>query len=381
MFNRYIHLPNILATKSSFLLGPRSTGKSTLITMQLPTALVIDLLESDIFAHLGRRPEALRELTADHNGIVVIDEVQKLPKLLDEVHLLIERRKLRFLLTGSSARKLRRGAANLLGGRARETQLFPLTSQEIGKFSLERYLQVGGLPAIYQSLEPWEDLLDYVDLYLRDEVLAEAAVRNLQPFAMFLDAVAISSGGELSYENFAADCGVAPNTIKHYVEVLEDTLIAFRVPPFTLSRKRRAITRSKLYLFDIGVMNRIAKRKSIASGTPDFGTAFEHFIAIELRSYLAYSRSDLNLSYWRSTSGFEVDLIVGQYMAVEIKATESVHDKHLKGLRALKEEQLLARHVVVSQDPMRRKTEDGIEIWPWQDFITAVWQGVIFDKT
>jgi predicted AAA+ superfamily ATPase len=375
MFRRYLDLTKILKRKSSFLLGPRSTGKSTLIRMQLPDALVIDLLESEMFGTLSRRPELLREIVRGSDGPIVIDEIQKLPQLLNEVHGLIEKRRLKFLLTGSSARKLRRGAANLLGGRAGEAHLFPLTSQEIDGFSLGRHLQFGGLPSIYTSTEAWPDLLDYVDLYLRDEVMAEAAVRNLQPFAKFLDAVALSSGGELSLENFASDCGVAPNTIKHYVEVLEDTLVAFRVPAFTLSKKRRAITRSKLFLFDVGVMNRLAKRKNVEPGTPDFGVAFEHFLTIELRSYLAYTRTDLPLNYWRSASGYEVDLIVGQKYAIEIKASESVHDKHLKGLRALKEEQLIERYLVVSQDPLFRTTDDGIEIWPWQSFVAALWKG------
>ncbi len=306
---------------------------------------------------------------------VVIDEVQKLPIILDEVQRLIQKKQIKFLLTGSSARKLKHGGANLLAGRAREARLFPLVSQEIGDVELLRLLNQGGLPDIYTSQSPDEDLAAYADTYLREEVKAEAVTRNISAFAEFLDSVARTNGQELSYESFASDLQVSPSTLKNYLQILDDTLIGFRLPGYTGTTKRKAISRAKYFLFDLGVRRHLAREGPIAEGSKSFGDAFEHFIILETRAWNSYTRRSLPLTYWRSTSKMEVDLIIGDYLALGIKATLLVHDRHLKGLRALKEENKIERFAVVSQDPHQRVTNDGITIYPWRDFLKALWSG------
>jgi predicted AAA+ superfamily ATPase len=372
MYARLLDLPSLLKKKSFFLFGPRGTGKSTLIERALPHARCYDLLDADVFAALARHPRLIEEeQTADE--IVAIDEVQKLPSILDEVHRLIAKRHMRFLLTGSSARKLKRGAANLLAGRAWEARLYPLCSQEITDFNLVRYLNRGGLPDAYVGDDPAEELKSYANLYLREEIQAEGLTRNVPAFARFLDVIALANGEEIHHESLASDCGVSAQTVANYLEILADTLVGFTLAGYTKTRKRKAIKRGKHYLFDIGVTNALAKRGAIVEGSELFGRALEHFIVLEMRAYLSYRRRDESLSYWRSTSQFEVDLIVGDALAVEVKATKLVQPKHLRGLRALKEEGLHRRYCVVSLDARRRTTEEGIEIWPWAAFLRALW--------
>jgi predicted AAA+ superfamily ATPase len=311
--------------------------------------------------------------------VVAIDEIQKMPSLLDEVHRLIERRGMRFLLTGSSARKLKRGASNLLAGRAWEARLLPLTSHELGAdFHLETYLSSGGLPMVYASRHASEELTSYVNLYLREEIQAEALTRNVPAFARFLDVIAISNGEELNYQSLASDCGVSPGTVKGYVEILEDTMLGFSLPGYRETKKRKAIARAKHYLFDVGVTGALTRRGAVSRGTEVFGRAFEHFIVQEVRARLSYERSRLPLCFWRSLSQLEVDLVVGDRIAIEVKSTDLVSGKHLRGLRALQQEGLLERFVVVSLDPVRRRTEDGIEVWPCAEFLAALWQGEFY---
>ncbi|OGQ65598.1 MAG: hypothetical protein A3F89_01060, partial [Deltaproteobacteria bacterium RIFCSPLOWO2_12_FULL_50_11] len=332
-----------------------------------------DLLDSLTFTRLLKNPRLIEEENRKDQCLIVVDEIQKLPSLLDEVHRLIEKYDWKFLLTGSSARKLKRGAANLLGGRARMAHLFPLTSHEIEDFDLLRYLNHGGLPAIYLSEEPQEDLAGYVSLYLKEEIQAESLTRNLPAFSTFLDAIALSNGEEINMESFASDCGVSPITVKNYLQILEDTLVGFSLPGFRKTKKRKAISRIKHYLFDVGVVNHLCQRGLIQSKSELFGKAFEQFLIQEVRACLDYQRTIVSLSYWRSTSQFEVDLILGQKLALEIKATSLVQDKHLKGLRALKEEGLIEKYAIVSLDEEERTTEDGIAIYPWKVFLKKMW--------
>lgn len=378
MYNRIINLSDLLNKKSFFLFGARATGKSTLIQMQMADAPLIDLLETDTFGRYARKPSLLREVATNFQDIVVIDEIQKVPALLDEVHWLIEKRKMRFLLTGSSARKLKRGGANLLGGRAWTAEIFPLTSAEITDFDLPRYLNHGGIPVIYQSEDYREELISYVNHYLREEIYAEAAVRNLQSFSHFLDLVGPSNGCEMNFESLAKDCGMSPNTIRNYVSILEDTLIAFRLEAFTLTKKRRALTRSKLYFFDIGLANNLSNKGEILPKSTAFGEGFEHFIIMEVRAYNSYRRRNATLTYWRSASGFEVDLIIDKTVAIEIKSTDNVGSKHLKGLEALKEEGVIEKFYCVSLDPEKRMTERGISILPYQQFLKMLWTDQLF---
>lgn len=373
-YERVLSLPNLLGLKSFFLFGPRSTGKSFLIREQLPRARVYDLLDNDVFGRLMRRPALLGEEAS--RSPIVIDEIQKLPALLDEVQRLIDSRGLRFLLTGSSVRKLKRGGANLLGGRAWQASLFPLRFSEIPDFDLIRYLNRGGLPHIYQSLNFSEELNGYVNLYLREEIAAEALVRRVEPFARFLDVMALQNGEELYYQGLASDCGLPAKTIQHYVQMVEDTLLGFSVPSFLATQKRKAIVRPKFYLFDVGVTNALAHRGEIKPQSELFGRCFEHFLILELRAHLGYQRLNLPMQYWRSTSGFEVDCVIGDQLAVEFKASDCVSERHLRGLRALREEGLVRDYALVSLDPVLRHL-DGITIYPWREFLRALNAGEV----
>lgn len=374
MYHRTLNLHELLQKRSYFLLGPRGTGKSTLIEQTLPNATVYDLLDASVFQRLLRDPTLIsQETTLD--TLVVIDEVQKLPELLDEVHRLIVKRKQRFLLTGSSARKLRKGGANLLAGRAFQAWLLPLTSQEIPDFDLLTYLNTTGLPEFYGQQDAKEYLKAYVGTYLQEEIKAEALTRNLSGFIRFLEVVALCNGEEINYANISSDCGVAVRTVESYFGILNDTLIGFSVQPFLSTTKRKAITRAKYFLFDIGVVNSLTHRGYVEFKSELFGRLFEHFIALELRAFLSYRRIDLPLQYWRSTSLFEVDFIIGNTLAIEVKGTDLVTNKHLKGLRALKEEGLIQTYGVVSLDPGDRITADGIHIWSWRSFLQKLWSG------
>ena len=375
MYKRILNLTMLLKKKSFFLFGPRGTGKTTLVQHTLSEATVIDLLEIKTYREYLKNPSIISE--QELKPIVVIDEVQKLPEILDEVHRLIEVDKLIFLLTGSSARKLKRGGANLLAGRAWWAELFPLTSNEIPDFDLMTYLNRGGLPAVYPSDDYVEELWAYTALYLKEEIQNEALTRKVAQFSEFLDLMALSNGEEISYQSVAGDCGVSPNSIKNYIQILEDTLVAFQLRAFTKTRKRKAISRSKLYFFDIGVTNSLAKRGEILKGSELFGKAFEHFILLEVRAFLSYTRKNIKMCYWRSTSQFEVDLILGDQWAVEIKSAALIQDKHLKGIRALKEEGIIQNFAAISCDRYKRKTKDNITIFPWKIFLRKLWNGDI----
>ncbi|PIE89368.1 MAG: ATPase [Acidobacteria bacterium] len=372
-YKRVLNIPELLKRKSFFLFGPRSTGKTTLVHQQLSNVMIYDLLRAKTYSRLLKNPELIEQEYIE-GKTVVIDEIQKLPAILDEVHRLIEKRGITFLLTGSSARKIKHGGANLLAGRAWSASLFALTYQEIDDFNLDRYLNYGGLPQVYTSEYPEEELISYVGTYLQEEIKAEAVTRNIQAFAEFLEIVALSNGCELNYQSFADDCRVSPNTIKNYLQILEDTLLGFPLRAYKKTKKRKAISRSKFYLFDIGVTNYLARRSRIKSRSKEYGDVFEHFIMLEVRAYLSYLRKRSPMYYWRSTSGTEVDLILDDQLAIEIKSTEFVQSRHLKGLRALKEEGLISRYMVVSHDERKRITDDGIEIMPWELFLRNLWE-------
>ena len=373
---RCLNLKELLKKKSFFLLGPRATGKTSLIREQLSQqTLVLNLLRSDLFLRLNANPSLLEEMIdtqPNKETIIVIDEVQKIPQLLNEVHRLIEDKKITFLLTGSSARKLRKNDVNLLAGRAWEAQLFPLTRQEIPDFSLQRYLQFGGIPSVYLSPEPKEELIAYVNTYLKEEIQAEAVIRKIQSFSRFLQISALTSGKMLNYSSLASDVGIPVSTVREYYQVLHDTLIGFLLPAWTKSQKRKAISTAKFYFFDIGVMHQLAEIKAIEPNSDLYGQAFEHFIAMELRAYLSYRRKDLGLQYWASKNGQEVDFIIGDDIAIEVKSTRSIDSKDLKGLKALKEESICKKYYLVSFDKIHRKHE-GIEIIYWEDFLDKVW--------
>lgn len=371
---RSLDLNALLAGKSHFLFGPRQTGKTFLIRQTLPQARVYDLLDTVTFLALSQRPQRIaEELATDPAPIVVIDEVQRLPTLLNEVHRLIEERQARFLLTGSSARKLRRGGVNLLGGRARVRHLHPLICRELGdQFDLRRALRAGLLPSIYFSDDPRADLEAYAGAYLQEEIVAEGATRNISAFGRFLRIAALCNATMVNFTNVASDAQVPRTTVYEYFRILQDTLVLHELPAWRQSVKRKPIVSSKYYFFDPGVVASLQGRL-VSAGTPEFGELFETWLHHELASYRDYSAGE-PLAYWRSTSGFEVDFVLGDHSAIEAKAKEAVGAQDLRGLRALAEEKLLKRHLCVSLEP-RRRTVEGIEVWPYREFIGALWAG------
>jgi len=369
--SRALDLPSILQNKSCFLFGPRQTGKSLLAKMTLPNAVVYDLLKSDLYLTLQQNPSRLREEITDNNSIVVIDEIQKIPALLDEVHYLIENVGVRFLMTGSSARKLRRGGVNLLGGRARSRRLHPFVYRELDSFNLERALQFGLIPTIYLSDSPREDLVSYTGDYLIEEIAQEGLTRNIGAFSRFLDVAAACNGQMLNFSKIASDAQVPTSTVREYFQILEDTLIATTLPAWKKSSVRKPITTAKFYFFDVGVARQLQGRRDLPVRTPAFGEAFETYIFHELSAFIDYT-ADGQLNYWRSKSKFEVDFVLNDVTAIEVKAKQNVTPRDLKGIRALKEENLLKNYLVVSLEE-RPRTIDDIHILPLNTFLKNLW--------
>ncbi len=382
VISRKLELP-APGTETFFLWGPRQTGKTTLLQNAYPDSLWIDLLKAEQFRRYLERPELLRQEIPEEGEppFVVVDEVQKVPQLLDEVHWLHENRGVHFALCGSSARKVKRGNANLLGGRAVRYELSGLTAAELGaEWDMVRMLNHGTLPRMYLSERPRRLLNAYVADYLKEEVAAEGLVRNLPVFSGFLNVAALSDAELVNYSNIARDCGVSSQTVKGYFQILEDTLLGRWLPAYRRRPKRRVIASPKFYFADVGVVNFLAKRGRLEPGSELFGKAFENWCFHELRSYNAYSESFAELSYWRLASGIEVDFIADDMqIAIEAKSADKITSNHLKGLRHLKTDHPTAgRRIVVCLAPRARKTDDGIEILPVQAFVDGLWAGKLF---
>lgn len=374
---RELDLVQLLQKKSYFLFGPRGTGKSWLIRKQKrPDWLMVDLLHSDELLELSARPSVLREkVVAAKAKLVVIDEIQRVPLLLNEVHSLIEEQNARFLLTGSSARRLKKEHANLLGGRAWEARLFPLIARELGQtFELEKALRYGTLPAVYTSEDPHEELRAYVSVYLKEEIQQEGWVRNLPPFSRFLTAAAATSGELLNYASIGSDSQVPATTVREYYQILDDTLIGGLLDPWTRSKKRKAIMTGKFYFFDTGILHQLMgiKGAALERNSPTFGKAFEHWMIMELRAWLSYTRRDEALTFWRTDTRHEVDVLIGDHTAIELKASKKVSMRDARGLLALREENQFRNYIVVSTDPSVRQ-EDQILFLPWQEFLHRLW--------
>ncbi|MBI5739457.1 MAG: ATP-binding protein [Nitrospirae bacterium] len=370
---RILDLPALLEKKSHFLLGPRQTGKSFLIGRSLRTARVYDLLDTSVYLSLSQNPGRLAQEITSRDRVVVIDEIQRIPLLLNEVHRLIESRGVRFLLTGSSARKLRRGGVNLLGGRARTKYLHPLTYRELGKhFDIVKAIGRGLLPPVYFSDDPAADLQAYAGSYLQQEIVAEGVTRNIPAFSRFLRVAALCNGTIVNFTNVANDAQVARTTVYEYFEILKDTLIIRELPAWRKSLKRKPLASSKYYFFDVGVAATLQGRE-FRQGTPEFGEAFETCILHELVSYSDY-KSGEPVSYWRSSSGFEVDFIIGDHTAVEVKAKENISPADLKSLFALAEEKKLKNYLCVCLEPRVRK-QGVAHILPFREFLDGLWDG------
>jgi predicted AAA+ superfamily ATPase len=376
MYERTFNLRETVKHKSVFLFGPRQTGKSTLVRQSFPDAAFYDLLEADTFRELSARPEYLRQTLSPQQPLVIVDEIQKLPALLDEIQILIERnKKLRVILTGSSARKLKRGAANLLGGRAWVCRLHPLVSAELDGPRLLDRLNRGSLPSIIDSEHYKEDLKAYVGTYLHEEIRAEGLTRSIENFSRFLEVAGLTSGEQINFSSVAADAGFPPRTVREHYQILEDTLVGHQLPAYQKTSKRKPVATAKFYLFDVGVANTLKRIPGIEEGSNAYGHALEHLIFLELRSYLDYHRLDHELTYWRSRSQFEVDFLVGDEIGIEVKSKARVFPRDYKGLRALSEEVRLKRKIVICAEKMRRRADDGTEIMPPTLFFKELWAG------
>jgi len=378
VYKRYLQLAEIIKTKSLFLIGPRMTGKSTLLRTEFPEAIYIDLLDAELFRRLSARPESLRELVPETAQCVVIDEVQKIPSILDEVQRMIDRNKqIRFALTGSSTRKLKRGAANLLGGRALFLHLHPLISSEIGdSHALIERINRGNLPAMIDSPYYERELSAYVGVYLREEIQAEGLTRSIGNFGRVLETAALCNALQVNFTQIGHDAQVPPRTVSDYFQLFEDTLIGSLLPSFRNTRSRKAVATPKFYLFDTGVARVLGRAGQIQPASKAFGDAFEHLLYLELKAYLDYSFSSARLSYWRTESKLEVDFVLDDSVAIEAKGTDNVTVAHLKGLRVLGEEFPRMRKIVVCNEPRRREVE-GISIVPINDFLVELWSGEI----
>lgn len=366
---------NLPRDRSAFLWGPRKTGKSYWLKGRYPESHIIDLLKTDIFADYVSRPSLLREQFREYKGLIIVDEIQTIPDLLNEIHWLIENSDVSFLMTGSSARKLRRGHANLLGGRAWRYTMTPLTFQETTGFDLEQTMVSGLLPPHFLSPDPIQDLRSYVADYLKEEIVAEAVVQNIPAFAEFLRTASVTSGELINYTNIGRETGVSAKVVRNYFQILEDTLLGFRIAPWRKVKNRRLIETEKFYLFDVGVANYLARRQP-RIGTPEFGKSFEHFILMELKAYQAYRNPELDIRYWRTSSGFEVDFILGDMdVAIEVKASKKIHEGHMRGVKALLEEQRVGKAVIVSLESKPRSLDASISVLPWRNFLEILWAG------
>lgn len=361
--------------QSAFLWGPRKVGKSYWIRRHLPEATLLDFLKTDVFSEYAVRPALLRERYQNHKKLIVLDEVQKIPAVLDEVQWLIENRGQSFLLTGSSARKLRRGHANLLGGRAWRKTMVPLSCLEVDAFDLEKIMVSGLLPSHYLSSNPLEDLRAYVADYLKEEIAAEARTQQIPSFSEFLRVASITSSELINYINIARESGVSHKVVRTYFQILEDTYLGFRIPPWNKSRTRRMILTEKFYFFDVGVSNYLARRQP-RLGSAEFGKSFEHYILMELRAYQAYRNPELPITFWRTSTGQEVDFILGEKdLAIEIKSASRVHEGDIRSLLALLEDGPVKHCVVVCLEKEPRWIHKRIEVLPWRLFVDRLWSG------
>ncbi len=365
MYARSLQYPS---DKSFFLFGPRGTGKTTWVKNVFPSGIFIDLLDSAIFNSLLAAPQRLESfIPPDFDNHVVIDEIQRIPELLNEVHRLIENRHIRFVLTGSSARKLRKKGTNLLAGRAVTRSMHPLTTGELGDdFSLDHSLHYGRLPSVYSESDPPDYLSSYVHTYLREEVQQEGLTRNLQTFARFLEVASFSQGSPLNISEVARECGVNRKMAEEYFRILEDLLLARRLPVFTHRARRRMTAHPKFYLFDAGVFRTIRPKGPLDRPEEIDGVALETLIFQEFMAINDNFRMGYDLYYWRSSNNQEVDFVIyGEkgLIAVEVKRASTVRSRDMSGLKAFLRDYPMARPYLFYGGPHHR-FENGITLMP-----------------
>ena len=379
MYKRIFDIENRL-DEGMFLFGARQVGKSTLLKNRFPKAIYIDLLNSDLRKRFKQNPALFKEMLIKHPAgtLIIVDEIQKVPELLDEVHSLMVDYGLYFILSGSSARKIKSSGANQLGGRAIPETLYPLVSAEITDYDLNKAIQNGTIPRHYAVANAKNRIKAYIDLYLKEEIKEEAAVRNVDNFERFMEVAAISDGEIINYENIATDCGISANTVKSYFKILYDSLIGYEIPAYRKVIKRKLTQAPKFYYFDVGVANYLMRRYKLEPGTPEYGHAFEHLVMQEIIAYLGYKGELYLLSYWHAYSGEEVDAIIGDAkIAIEIKSTDEVQRKHTESLREFAKEHPNAKLIVVSRDKITRQS-GGIDLYYATDFFKALWKGELF---
>ena len=363
---------------SIFLFGARQTGKSTFLREKFPNSIYIDLLDTSMASRFKRTPSLLYDSLIDkpQGTLIIIDEIPEVPEMLNEVHRLISEKGLVFILCGSSARKLKRKGYNTLGGRAYPVFLCPFVSAEIPDFDLNHAINYGMLPPHYLAKNPSKRMSAYIDVYLKEEIKQEALVRNLSSFQRFLEVAALTNGEIVNYNNIAQDCGVSANTVNSYFDILEDTLVGFRLPAFSKVMKRRLVQSPRFYYFDVGIVNHLLHRNNLTRGTVEYGHAFEHLVIQELKAHLTYSESNENLTFWRTHTGLEVDAVIGDArIAIEIKSVEEVLPRHLKGLNSFAEDYPSARLIIVSLDTFNRRI-GNVECIHVLDFFKQLWAGV-----
>lgn len=366
--------------EAMFLFGARQVGKSTLLQERFEDAVYYDLLLPNIRKSFKRNPELFKEaLSSKPAGtLVIVDEIQKVPELLDLVHWLMVNKGLRFILSGSSARKLKKSGANTLGGRAQPRTLFPLVWPEVSDFQIDKAVQNGMIPRHYLADDATDRLEAYVDVYIKEEILDEASVQDIDAFERFMEVAAISDGEMLNYSNIATDCGVSAKTVKSYYQILYDTMLGYEIPAYRKVIKRKIVQAPKFYYFDVGLSNYLMGRHNLKRGSDDYGHAFEHFVMQEIIAYKGYCRRKNELSYWHTYNGKEVDAVIGDAeVAIEIKSCEQVKTKHKAGLKAFKEEHPECRLILVSLDPITRVSGDKELIYV-TDFLRMLWNGEIF---
>lgn len=367
---------------SVFLFGARQTGKTTLLRDLFPNSIFYDLLENNTYERMRRNPSLLRQelANASEGTIVIIDEIQLIPELLNEVHWLIVRQGVHFILSGSSARKLKRKGTNTLGGRAIRNVLYPLVSVEIPDFDIIKAVNRGMLPRHY--LTDNENLLKkrmgaYISVYLKEEIIAEAVVRKLSSFNRFLEVAALTNSEIVNYNNIAQDCGIDAKTVKEYFAILEETLVGYMIPAYTKKVKRRLNQSPKFYYFDVSIPNYLLHKFNLQPGSDDFGHAFEHLIMEEIIAYIGYNGIDKRLSYWHTYDGYEVDAVIGDAeIAIEMKSSNEVQSKHIKGLKAFAEEHPETRMIIVSMD-IAPRIFNGVEVMPATHFLKELWSNRI----
>jgi predicted AAA+ superfamily ATPase len=368
--------------ESLFLFGPRGTGKSTLIRKSFPDAVFIDLLEPQVAWGFQSRPEQLRDYLRQRpeRKTVVLDEVQKVPDLLSVVHGLIEEKNgVRFVLTGSSARKLKKSGADLLAGRALWRTLHPFMACELGdQFHLGDALERGLLPVVVDAPHPLEILRSYVGMYIKEEVQSEGIVRHLGPFARFMQVFSLSHGGVLNASNLARECQVTRRVVESYIQILEDLLLSFTLPVFTKRAKRKVVSHPKVYLFDAGVFQSLRPRGPYDRPEEIAGQALEGLVAQHLRAWNAYSSEEHQLFYWRTAAGVEVDFVVygpEGVWALEVKNTDRARPQDIKGLRAFREDYPESRALFLYRGEEELTLDDGVRALPVTTFLRALRPG------